>query len=35
VFGCLGKFFLFFCVDLGLLMFDWRGIVMENVVDNV
>jgi hypothetical protein len=22
-------------VDLGLLMFDWKGIVVENVVDNV
>jgi hypothetical protein len=22
-------------VDLGLLMFDWKGIVMENVVKNV
>ena len=22
-------------MDLGLLMFDWKGIIMENVVDNV
>jgi hypothetical protein len=35
LFGCLGRFFLGKCVDLGLLMFDWEGIVMENVVDNV
>ena len=33
---CLGVWegFLGQCVDLGL-MFDWKGIVMENVVDNV
>jgi hypothetical protein len=31
----LGRFSLGKCVDLGLLMFDWKGIVVENVVDNV
>jgi hypothetical protein len=33
--GVLEGFFLGKCVDLGLLMFDWEGIVMEDVVDNV
>ena len=30
-----GKVFSGLCVDLVLLMFDWKRIVMENVVDNV
>jgi hypothetical protein len=35
VFGGIGRFSLGSCVDLGLLMFDWKEIVMEKVVDNV
>jgi hypothetical protein len=35
VFGCLGRVFLGWCVDLELLMFDCEGIVTKDVVDNV